>query len=114
MRRAARLPIALPVALALAGGACGLLPERSPGERLWRDLCADCHGVDAAGNTPRYMGNPYADLTDGTWRTAGDPETVEQLVRDGIFGQMPANPDLTREEMADLLAWFYGLRGETL
>lgn len=112
MRRGSRLAVALPVALALVGGACGLLPDRSPGERLWRDLCADCHGVDGRGNTPRYMGKPYADLSDDLWRTSGDPETVAQIVREGVFGEMPGNPDLTGEEMAALLDWLYGLRGE--
>jgi mono/diheme cytochrome c family protein len=112
MRRASRLAAALPVVLALAGGACGLLPQRSAGEQLWRDLCADCHGVDGRGNTPRYMGKPYADVVDNVWRGDGDPATVAQIVREGVFGEMPGNPDLTAEEMTALLDWFYGLRGE--
>lgn len=99
--------------LALSGAACDSLSGRPLGERLWRAECAGCHGVDARGNTPRFMGNPYADLTDGMWRSAGDPDSVAEVVRNGVFGQMPANPDLTREEMAALLDWFYGLRGET-
>lgn len=113
MSRASRISLALPLALALTAGACGLLPSRSLGEQLWRDECAGCHGVDGRGNTPRYMGNPYADIADSTWRNAGDRDAVRQVVRDGVFGEMPANRDLTDEELDALLDWFYELRGET-
>lgn len=107
-----RAILVVPVALALAAGACGLFEERSLGEQLWRDRCADCHGVNGSGNTPKYMGNPYADLTDAVWRDSGDAGTVAEIVRSGVFGQMPPNDDLSREEMDALLDWFYGLRGE--
>jgi cytochrome c oxidase cbb3-type subunit 3 len=107
-----RALVALPALLALGGAACGLLPERSLGERLWRDRCADCHGIDARGNTVRFMGNPWADLTDGSWKTAGDPSTVAEVTRAGIVGLMPAADDLTDEEMTALLDWLYYLRGE--
>lgn len=103
---------ALPALLALGGGACGLLTERPLGERLWRDRCADCHGIDARGNTVRFMGNPWADLTDEMWRTAGDPDTVAEVTRAGIVGLMPPSDDLTAEEMSALLDWLYYLRGE--
>jgi len=102
----------LAAALALAATGCNPFASRSLGERVWRDRCASCHGIDARGNTPRYMGNPYADLTDGLWRNEGDPDSVAEVVRNGVFGEMPANDDLTREEMAALLTWLYGLRGE--
>ena len=107
-----RALLALPALLALAGGACGLLPERSLGEQLWRDRCADCHGIDARGNTVRFMGNPWADLTDERWRTAGDPDTVAEVTRTGFVGLMPGSDDLTAGEMAALLDWLYYLRGE--
>lgn len=100
------------VPLAFAAGACGIFAPRPLGEQLWRDRCAACHGVDGRGNTPRYMGKPYADLSDGLWRNDGDPDSVAEVVRSGVFGEMPANPDLTAEEMAALLDWIYGLRGE--
>jgi len=35
------------------------------------------------------------------------------VIREGVFGKMPANPDLTVEEMRDLLAHLRQLRGET-
>jgi cytochrome c oxidase cbb3-type subunit 3 len=96
--------------LSLAG--CDSLVPRSLGEKLWRSRCADCHGVDGSGNTPRYMGNPWADLRDGSWKYGGDRATVENLVREGIFGKMPAVDTLTAEEMRALLDYLYELRGE--
>ena len=90
-----------------------LFPQRSEGEKLYRKLCAECHGLDGRGNVPRYMGNNAADLIDDTWKTGGDPGSIEYVVREGVFGQMPANPDLTRAEMKALLEHLRNLRGET-
>ena len=87
-------------------------PGASPGERLWRKHCADCHGLDGAGNTPRYMGNPYADLVDDTWKEGGDRGSIEQVVREGIFGQMPANDKLTAAELRAVIDYLFELRGE--
>jgi len=95
---------------ALAG--CDLVFPRPPGEKLWRKLCAECHGIDGMGNTPRYMGNPWADLRDNSWSIGGDRSTVENVVREGIFGKMPAHNELTAEQMRQLLDYFYELRGE--
>ncbi len=110
-----RVPIA---AVALTAGltllvACDLFTPESEGERLWRKDCADCHGLDAAGNTPRYMGSEYADLRDDAWRTSGDRETIENVVREGVFGSMPAHDELTAEQMRALIDYLYKLRGET-
>lgn len=98
------------IALAMAASGCG--PERSLGEELWRDRCARCHGIDARGNTVRYMGNPWADLSDDSWRTAGDPNTVLEVTRSGVVGHMPPNDELTAEELDAVVDWLYYLRGE--
>lgn len=112
MRRRVSFVLALlPLApVALAG--CGAFAPKSEGEKLWRRLCSECHGLDGAGNTPRYMGNPNADLRDGHWKFGGDRYSVETVVRDGIFGLMPANESLTAAEMTQLLDYLYELRGE--
>jgi mono/diheme cytochrome c family protein len=89
-----------------------LMPSRSPGERLYRKHCAECHGLDAAGNTPRYMGNPYADLRDNIWKRGGDPVAMERIIRAGVFGEMPANPELTTEEVRSIVDHVRVLRGE--
>jgi len=112
-RRAARaLGVMVPLLLVLLSG-CDLLVSRSEGERLWRKHCADCHGIDGTGNTPRYMGNPWADLRDNSWKTGGDRSTIEDVVREGIFGAMPAHDELTAAEMRALVDYLYQLRGET-
>jgi mono/diheme cytochrome c family protein len=108
-----RLALLVPLLAALAGlgSACSeLFPRRTEGEKLYRRLCARCHGYDGAGNTPRYMGNTWADLTDDSWRHGGDAGAMEIVVREGVFGEMPANPELTREEMRQLLDYLQTLR----
>lgn len=90
-----------------------LLTKRSPGEKLYRNLCAECHGLDGRGNTPRYMGNPAADLTDDSWRHASsDPRAIEEVIRSGIFTKMPANRDLNDEQLRQIADWVLTLRGE--
>jgi mono/diheme cytochrome c family protein len=112
VRRATVLFVLVPVALA-ALTACDLLRPRSEGEKLWRNLCAECHGVDGSGNTPRYMGEPFADLRDGTWRGDSDRATLETIVREGVFGRMPAHDELSTAQMRTLLDYLYKLRGES-
>ncbi len=100
-------------ALAMLLAACDDWLVRSPGERLWRKHCASCHGLDASGNTPRQMGNPWADLRDDAWKhLGGEDEQIENVIRQGIFGEMPAHDELTREEMRALIAHLRLLRGE--
>lgn len=112
MSRIPVLPLLLSAGLTLLV-ACDMFRPMSEGERLWRKDCADCHGIDGAGNTPRYMGEPYADLRDDAWRTSGDRETIENVVREGIFGSMPAHDELTPQQMKALIDYLYKLRGET-
>lgn len=89
---------------------CNLIQPKSTGERLYSDLCAKCHGVDGRGNVPRYMGNPYADLTDDLWKHGGDRASIEGVIRDGIFGEMPPNSDLQPDEMRALLDYLEKFR----
>lgn len=102
--------VLLPALAALTAGCEQLFPKRTAGEQIYRRLCARCHGHDGAGNTPRYMGNPWADLTDDLWRHGDDPGSIETVVRDGVFAQMPGNPELSREEMKQLVAYLRTLR----
>lgn len=110
VRRAALL---LLPALALAASGCKLFEPKDPGEHVYRRSCAECHGVDGRGNTPRYMSNAWADLTDASWKQYGDDGSLETVIREGVFGAMPAHTDLTREEMRALLNYLRKLRGET-
>jgi len=102
-------------ALALGAGAgCkNLFPHRSAGETLWRKHCADCHGLDGAGNTVQYMGNPWADLTDDHWKTGGgDESSFESVVREGVFGEMRGFPELSHQEIVTLYDYLRELRHE--
>jgi mono/diheme cytochrome c family protein len=107
------------VSLALVLGtlvACDVLfPHRSEGEKLWRKYCAECHGLTAEGNTPAYMGNPYADLTDNLWKDCGgDDDSIETLIHDGVFAQMPENTTLTHEQRKAVIGYLRVLRHEKL
>lgn len=98
-------------ALALTG--CDRLAGRTAGERIWRAECAHCHGIDGAGNTPRFMGNVWADLTDDRWKEfGGDRSGLEMSIRAGTAADMPAFDQLTAEEMRALLDHIARLRGE--
>ncbi|HEV8240275.1 MAG TPA: c-type cytochrome [Thermoanaerobaculia bacterium] len=101
------------VATSLALAGCdALFPKRSEGEKLWRDRCAQCHGVAGNGNTPQYMGNYNADLTDDSWTHGAEPGSWAVVIRQGVFGSMPANPDLSRQQVQALVDYLRELRGE--
>lgn len=109
-----RVGRALALAAALAAAGCGALGSRSPGEKIWREKCADCHGIDGAGNTPRFLGNPYADLVDDRWKGyGGDRAGLEASIREGSFPDMPAFDELSPAQMRALLDHLAALRGET-
>ncbi len=102
------------LANAIVASGCHELRSRSPEEKLWRKYCADCHGLDGRGNTPRYMGNPAADLTDEYWKNfSGNRYGWEQAIREGVPGAMPPNDQLSNEEIKLLVRYLAELRGET-
>ncbi len=86
---AAALICALVVAAGLLAGCQKLFPHRSQGEELYRKHCSECHGLDGRGNTVRAMGQPYADLTDDTWKNGSDDTSIGNSIREGSFGLMP-------------------------
>jgi len=91
---------------ALLGGCGKLFPHRAPGEQLYVDNCADCHGVDGRGNTAREMGQPYADLTDDVWKFGGDDTSIGNAIREGSFGLMPGfQQKLHDEQIQELIAY---------
>lgn len=89
-------------AVVFLGGCDELFPKRSVGEKLYRKRCASCHGLDARGNTILQMGNHVADLTDETWKYGGDGGSITETIRNGIFAQMPANEDLSGEQIREI------------
>ncbi|HBL30466.1 MAG TPA: hypothetical protein DD490_26830 [Acidobacteria bacterium] len=86
--------------------------NRPPEEKLFRKHCAECHGLDGRGNTPAYMGNSYADLTDNTWRAGSSETTIRRVIREGVFGQMPGfAKELTPKDLDLLVGYLRKLRG---
>ena len=88
---------------------------RTPEERLYRKHCSQCHGIDGSGNTPAYMGDPYADLTDEFWRSgSGGDDSVRRVIREGVFGKMPGfTQQLTGPEVEGLVKHMRSLRSGT-
>lgn len=112
-RRTPAALAALPLAAVLAAAGCDvIMPERSEGEKLWREYCAECHGLGGAGNTPRYMGKPYADLLDDHWRVGGETGTLQESTRNGFFGEMPAFDHLSDQEIRLVVDYLRELRDE--
>lgn len=118
-RRAGGAPGGIAVALALSwcvagallGGCDKIFPHRAPGEQLYVDNCADCHGIDGHGNTARAMGQPYADLVDDVWKNGGDDTSIANSIREGSFGLMPAfQQQLTYRQIQDLIGYLRLLR----
>jgi mono/diheme cytochrome c family protein len=113
-RRNTAFAIAILAATLLAG--CEDLVDRFSNrpadEKLWRKHCAKCHGVSGTGNTPAYMGNTYADLTDDIWHAGSSDGSLGRAIRDGVFGEMPGFRDqLTGKEVDLLIAYVRKLRG---
>lgn len=92
-----------------------MLVKRSTGERLYRENCADCHGLDAAGHTIRYMGVPRANLTDDDWKYgAGDSVAIQSVVLQGLVERHPASLQrLETKEVKEIANWVLQLRGES-
>ncbi|MBZ2187894.1 cytochrome-c oxidase, cbb3-type subunit III [Alcanivorax sp. JB21] len=72
-------------------------------------MCTACHGADGTGNTT--FGGP--DLTDGKWVYGGRIADIEQTLRQGRMGKMPAHESiLSAERIHVLTAYIYGLRSD--
>lgn len=108
------LALVLVVAAVLLTGCEDLVnrfSNRPPDEKLWRQHCAKCHGIDGSGNTPAYMGNSYADLTDSVWRSGGSEVSIGRVIREGVFGEMPGyRQQLTAKEIDLLVGYVRRLR----
>jgi cytochrome c oxidase cbb3-type subunit 3 len=64
----------------LAGDASAM----ASGQRLFLNNCAACHGSDAKGS------KGFPNLTDSDWLHGGSPEKIEETIREGRIGNMPA------------------------
>jgi mono/diheme cytochrome c family protein len=77
----------LAAVFALAASASGQSPDLAPGERVFRDNCAVCHGAagDGQGMAARHFKSPPRDLTKGRFK-----------FRSTASGQVPTDADLAR------------------
>ncbi|MBZ0112564.1 MAG: cytochrome c [Thermoanaerobaculia bacterium] len=102
--RSAQLLVALVCCACIPWAACSeIFPQRTPGEKLYRKRCASCHGIDARGNTLKYMSNAKADLTDDTWYNGQGSDAMAMVIENGVFGSMPDNKDLSQEEIRQIV-----------
>lgn len=68
--------------------------------------CLGCHGMEATGNP--LMGAP--NLTDDIWLYGGSKMAIEQTLRKGRMGKMPAHEELLGKDKVHLLsAYVYSL-----
>ncbi len=70
------------------------------GKPKFEQTCVACHGADGHGN--KALGAP--NLADQSWIYGKDLATVEQTIRDGRSGHMPAWKDRLGEDQVRLIA----------
>jgi mono/diheme cytochrome c family protein len=102
----------------IPAGSAASAAEPGPGADLYAQRCASCHGGSGQGGVRvRMLGSsPYAYVVTrsfgssrGDWTASS--ATFERLVLSGIPGYvMPANGDLSRNELRDLYAYTQKLR----
>ncbi|MDR1889909.1 MAG: cytochrome-c oxidase, cbb3-type subunit III [Zoogloeaceae bacterium] len=69
------------------------------GRRLYMTYCVQCHG-------PRGEGSRgFPNLTDNDWLYGGEPEQIEETIRDGRNGSMTANDYLGEDTIRDLASY---------
>lgn len=87
-----------------------MAPGRSPGEKLYRKHCANCHGVDGKGQTVRFMGNTWANIVDDHWRYGGDRASLEHTLRTEVVFQHPSFDELSATDFKDIVKHVVKLR----
>lgn len=88
----------------------GCLPGRSPGERLYRRHCGECHGVTGGGGI-QYLADDGADLLDDSWKYGGDRREMESTMFEDKVFEHP-DFDLKAEEIEQIVGHILELRGQ--
>lgn len=79
------------------------------GQQSYNTMCVACHGPDAKGN--QMLGAP--NLTDRIWLYGSSFAQVQQTIRHGRNGQMPAQEDFLGNDKVHLLAaYVYSLSND--
>lgn len=80
--------------------------QAAKGKEQFMTICVACHGADGKGN--QALGAP--NLTDDVWLYGSSPATIEQGLRMGRNGMMPAHADILGPAKAHVVAaYVYGL-----
>ncbi|RZG05692.1 cytochrome-c oxidase, cbb3-type subunit III [Pseudoalteromonas sp. CO348] len=73
-------------------------------------MCAACHGMDGKGSVAHNLPFGAPNLTDNIWLYGGSQRAVEDTLRHGRAGVMPAWKDILGEDKVHLLtAYVYSL-----
>ena len=73
-------------------------------------MCAACHGADGKGSVAHNLPCGAPNLTDNIWLYGGSKRAVEETLRNGRAGVMPAWKDILGEDKVHLLtAYVYSL-----
>lgn len=86
-------------------------PELAQAGQAKFALCAGCHGPDGQGSLAMGMPTMGApNLTDNIWLYGGSQRVIEETIRNGRAGVMPAWKDILGEEKVHLVtAYVYSL-----
>ena len=88
----------------------GLDLDLAAGEKSYGMMCIACHGAEGKGNP--LLGAP--NLTDRIWLYGSSFSQVQQTIRHGRNGHMPAQEDFLGNDKVHLLAaYVYGLSNNT-
>jgi mono/diheme cytochrome c family protein len=59
------------------------------------------------------VGSTYVDLTDDIWKNGGSEYAIETVIRNGVFGQMPAFKQLSDKQVQELSKYVLSLHAGT-
>jgi cytochrome c oxidase cbb3-type subunit 3 len=84
-------------------------PARAAAAQPLFAVCAACHGPDGRGNP--QLGAP--NLTDSSWIYGGDAKSIEETIRNGRNGVMPAwKSRLGEDDVRTIIAWLRAQSGK--
>jgi cytochrome c oxidase cbb3-type subunit 3 len=67
-------------------------------------LCAACHGADGKGGVANGLATGAPNLTDNIWLYGGSSKAVEESIRNGRAGVMPAWKDILGEDKVHVIS----------
>lgn len=76
-------------------------------------MCAACHGSDAKGSAAMGLPLGAPNLTDNVWLYGGSERAVQQSIRNGRSGVMPAWKGILGEDKVRVIsAYVYSLSNQ--